>query len=153
MSADPMAPQALARDMIGRETKPPGGADQRAVAAHAVCERLHQELSRWVGADGCHALFARAFARAERAFPALESITLRWRTMPRLEGVMEAIKSFGGDAIANALAALIETVIDLLERLVGNDIAVLLVKRSSQPTADIAGPDAGKNAKAMGGTS
>jgi hypothetical protein len=153
MAADPPTAHALARDMVAFETKQPDGPDQRAVAAHAVCERLHVELSRWVGADGCHALFARAIARAENAHPALKSIRLHWLTMPRLEGVTEAVQAHGAQAIASGLQATIEIVIELLERLVGNDITMLLVQRSSQATTDGAGPDAGKNRKTMGGAS
>jgi hypothetical protein len=131
MTKQPLAAQAITQDMIAREARHQDSAGARATAAHTICERLHLELSRWVGADGCHALFARALSQVEASWPALESILLHWRTLPRLEGVPEAIQTHGADVIASALEATIVAVIELLQRLVGNDIALLLVKRSS----------------------
>src|SRR2546430_8331636 len=91
---DPPARQ-IARRLI--DSRHPGrrGADSRARGAAAVCEDLFRDLSRWVGSDGCHALFTRALAEARTECPALDQIQLRPQSEPYVEGVAETIMSHG----------------------------------------------------------
>jgi len=112
--------------------RPPdrAGGDTAARTAAAACDHLYRELSRWVGPDGSHALFARAIAEARADTPALEHIQLRALSELYIDGVAEAIMGHGDDATADALEAMLVHLVELLGRLVGNDMATNLIARS-----------------------
>jgi len=99
-------------------------------AAAAACDQLYRELSRWVGPDGCHALFTRALAQARTESPALEQIQLRARSEPYIDGVAETIMAHGDPATAEGLEAMLVHLIELLGRLIGDDMAMKLIERS-----------------------
>ena len=103
--------------------------------AVGACDQVHRELSRWVGTDGCHALFTRALAQATTEFPPLRKIQLRVRSEPYLEGVSEAIKAHGDDETTEALQALLIRLVELLGRLIGDDMAMKLIDRSVAASA------------------
>lgn len=119
-----------AREIARRLVESRGPELVGARSAAGACDQLYRELSRWVGADGCHALFTRALAQATTDFPALGRIQLRARSEPYLEGVSEAIKAHGDDKTAEALQALLVRLVDLLGRLIGDDMATKLIDRS-----------------------
>ena len=99
-------------------------------AAAAACDQLYRELSRWVGPDGCHALFTRALAQARTEYPALGQIQLRARSEPYIDGVAETIMAHGDPATAEGLEAMLVHLIELLGRLIGDDMAMKLIDRS-----------------------
>jgi hypothetical protein len=111
-------------------------------AAAAACDQLYRELSRWVGPDGCHALFTRALAQARTEYPALGQIQLRARSEPYIDGVAETIMAHGDPATAEGLEAMLVHLIELLGRLIGDDMAMKLIERSlaasdrGDPTSD-----------------
>lgn len=100
-------------------------------ATLATCERLYRELSRWVGSVGCHALFTRALADAQASHPLLFSVRLQNRAQPYFEGTAEIIDVCGASATADALEAMLVTLVELLGRLIGDDMAVKLILQSS----------------------
>jgi hypothetical protein len=106
------------------------GADSRARAAAAACEDLYRDLSRWVGTDGCHALFTRALAEARLEYPALDEIQLRPRSGPYVDGVAETIMSNGDPATAEGLESMLVRLVELLGRLIGDDMATKLIDQS-----------------------
>jgi hypothetical protein len=87
-------------------------------------------LARWVGSDGCDALFARAFGEARSSNPALTHIRLHARSDPYVQGVAESITAHGEPATVTALESMLAGLVDLLRRLIGNDIAAKLIERS-----------------------
>jgi len=101
-----------------------------AAAAAAACDRLSRELSWWFGADGCHALVTRALAQAKARHPALGEIQLRSGAQPCIDGLEKAIKSYGDAATAEAFEVMIGLLVELLERLIGDDIALKLMDQS-----------------------
>jgi hypothetical protein len=111
-------------------------------AAAAACDHLYWGLSRWVGSDGCHALFTRALSQARTDHPALGQIQFRARTEPYIEGVAETIIAHGDAATANALESMVVRLVELLGRLIGDDMATKLIERSlassdrGDPTSD-----------------
>jgi hypothetical protein len=104
--------------------------DSPARTAAAACDRLYRELSRWVGRDGCHALFTRALAQARMEHPALRTIQLHARAEPYIDGVAETIIAQGDPATAEALEAMLVSLVELLGRLIGDDMAMKLIGRS-----------------------
>ena len=114
-----------------------------AIAARDACESVAVEFSRWVGARGYDALMLRVLSEARPAHPALEQIHFQIRPEPGLTGVAESIERHGPAATARALGALLESILALLTRLIGEDLVVTFVENSMKngrrPTA--AGPD------------
>ena len=130
MSPELTSAEQLARRLIERRQPQPGEAGDEARAAAAVCNHLYRGLSRWVGADGCNALFARALAEARAGHPALMQIQLRARSDPYVDGVAETIIAHGEAATGEGLEAMLVRLIALLDRLVGNEMAMKLIEQS-----------------------
>jgi len=115
----------------------------RARTVALACDALNRELSRWVGPDGCHALFKRSITQARTESGALDKIQLRPGADPYVEGVEESIRSHGDAAAAAALETVLVNVIELLGRLVGESMATKLIERSiaSAPHDDATSDD------------
>ncbi|MDQ3699209.1 MAG: hypothetical protein M3373_14485 [Gemmatimonadota bacterium] len=120
----------LTRRLVAREAAQGDAPDIAAGAVHAACERAYQALSRWLGANGALALFTRALAQAQAGHPLLRNIRLRTRSEFGLEGVTESIQVHGAAAVAAGLESLLVALLELLGRLVGDDMAARLVEQS-----------------------
>ena len=124
----------IARRLVDSRRHERTGADTPARAAASTCEHLYRELSRWVGPDGCHALFTRALAQAKPEHPALGQIQLRPRSDPYVDGVAATIMAHGDAATAEALESLLVHLVELLGRLIGDDMVMKLIERGlSEP--------------------
>jgi hypothetical protein len=124
---------ALARRLLARAGTPTdaGHAPREPVAAAEwVARALAAELSRWLGPYGYHTLLARALADALHAHPALAAVRVRAPSDPTLEGLADAARTHGSDAVADAAAGLLAGVVDLLGRLIGEDMAAGLLERA-----------------------
>jgi hypothetical protein len=136
--ADPVKPsqsdearaRQIARRLVNSRQSHGTGGDSRARAAAVACEDLYRDLARWVGRDGCHALFTRALAQARTDHPELEEVRLRPLSQPYVEGVAETIMSHGDAATAEALESMLVHLVELLGRLIGDDMATNLIERS-----------------------
>lgn len=124
-SAQELTRRLLAREAAGRE--PP---DDAATAAGLACERTYRELARWLGPAGCRALFVRALSRSRSEHPALAEIRVGDRSEPALDGVAQSIQLHGASAVALGLEALLVALLELLGRLIGDDMAARLVGES-----------------------
>ena len=120
----------IARRLIDSRRQQRTGADTDARAAASACDHLYRELSRWVGVDGCHALFTRALAQARAEHPALSQIQLHARSEPYIDGVAATIMAHGDAATAEALESMLVRLVELLGRLIGDDMAMKLIERS-----------------------
>jgi hypothetical protein len=129
-SRDDPAARKTARRLINARRSEGAGRDSAARAAAAACDHLYRELSRWVGPDGCHALFTRALAEARIEHPGLQEIQLRARSEPYVDGVAETIMARGDPATADALESVVVRLIELLGRLIGDDMATKLIERT-----------------------
>lgn len=130
MSPDPK--REIARRLIDSRRQDPTGAETAARAAASACDQLYHELSRWVGVDGCHALFMRALAQARTEppeHPALAQIQLHPRSEPHIEGLAATIMAFGDAATAEAFESVLVRLVELLGRLIGDDMATKLIGR------------------------
>jgi hypothetical protein len=128
MSQDPR--REIARRLIDSRRQERTGADTAARAAASACDHLYRELSRWVGVDGCHALFTRALSQARVEHAALTPIQLNARSEPYIDGLAAAIMAYGDAGTAEALESMLVRLLELLGRLIGDDMAMKLVGRS-----------------------
>jgi hypothetical protein len=124
------AAREIVRSLISTRPHSKKGGDTAARTAAAACDSLYRELSRWVGPDGCHALFARALAETRSQYPALEKIQLRARSEPYVEGVADSIMARGDPETAEALESMLVRLVELLGRLIGDDMAGKLIDRT-----------------------
>jgi hypothetical protein len=130
MAPAPVTARQLAKRLVDRETSTGTSETTRASATALAGEGLYRALSRWIGSDGCHALFTRSRAQEQPANRALESLQLSPRHDPYITGVEESIGEYGNDATADALESMIVGMIELLGRLIGVDMATSLIERS-----------------------
>jgi len=141
-SKDRLSARQITRRLIKSRQRERKASDGRARTTSVACDDLYLELSRWVGLDGCHALFTRALASARTESAALDQIQLRPGSEPYLDGVAESIISRGDAATAEALEAMLVHVVELLGRLIGDDMATKLIERSiAAPKRDNATSD------------
>jgi hypothetical protein len=147
MKAETPTLRELARRLVAPQTSTGGAADLSSAAANRMCEQLYRDLSRWIGADGCHALFARALARTQASHPAMRDIRLGGQSDSCLEGVAESVQVHGASAVAEALEEMLVALIELLGRLIGDDMASQLIELSAaRDGQDPASPRAGRAA-------
>lgn len=118
--------QTVAR-LISREIP---GLSSQTDSVIATCEEAYVALSRWVGADGCHALFSRALSEARSEFPALSNIKLNPHKQPYMIGAAESRNKHGDASLAEGLESVLVRVFALLSRLIGKDIADKLIQHS-----------------------
>lgn len=130
LSRDQPPARQIARRLIDSRRSERAGGETAARAAAAACDHLYRALSRWVGSDGCHALFTRALAQARTEYPVLGQIQLRARSEPYIDGVAETIMAHGNAATAEALESMLVRLVELLGRLIGDDMAMKLIERS-----------------------
>jgi hypothetical protein len=122
--------QELARRLLARDAPVKDAPDAVAARTGQVCGRVSASLSRWFGIDGTNALFARALVQAQTDHPALANVRYSRKSAICLEGVAESVRIHGADAAADGVAAILTALIELLGRLIGEDIAMRLVEQS-----------------------
>lgn len=127
MSPETPSARALSRRLIAREDVEADGPEGTPSSAWAACERACGTLARWLGANGCRALVARALKQARDDHPALDPLFLRTEPGPALGGVAESIGTHGAAAVEAGLEALLVALVELLGRLVGDDVAARLL--------------------------
>jgi hypothetical protein len=120
----------LATKLVHREAKRGHNPTTKASAAALAGEELYRALSRWIGSDGCHALFTRARAQEQPANRPLDSLQLSPRHDPYIIGLNESVGEYGDSATAEAIESMIVGMIELLGRLIGVEMATSLIERS-----------------------
>lgn len=95
-----------------------------AAASDRLCAQLRAGLGSWIGGDGYATLLQRALDHAVPAHPALAALTARHGS---LEGVGAAALAHGAPAVSAGILAVVTSLIELLSRLIGEDMALRLV--------------------------
>jgi hypothetical protein len=98
-----------------------------AVAATHMCAGLRVGLSRWVGAMGYRALIDRALLLARAEHPALGSLSCHGEDGA---GDTAAVRAHSAAEVATGMVALVAALVELLGRIVGEEMAVRLVEQS-----------------------
>ena len=89
-----------------------------------------------MGDAGCAALLARALARTEGAHPVLKDLHGRADEGIRLDGIATSANAHGIETVTAAIEALIGALVDILTRLIGDDMAIRLLDHDGhQPPA------------------
>ena len=102
--------------------------------------RFTDALRQSLGEAGCAALLARALARTEGAYPALKDLRRPGDDDIHFDDVAASVDGRGVEDVAAAIEALIGSVIDILTRLIGEDMAIRLfddnVSQPAHPSRD-----------------
>lgn len=101
----------------------------RLAATNTVCEHLLVEIGRWIGAEACDTLAARALATAARSHPLLVGVQLRRGTGAVLDGLPTGADA---DDLLAAVGGFLVAFIELLARFVGESMAIQLALRSRE---------------------
>ena len=131
MSSQALSARELTRRLVARAVLKSAGPDGAALAAQAACERTYRDLARFLGQTGAQALLTRALALALVEYPFLKEIRLGRRSEPGLDGITGIVQVHGVPAVAAGLEAVLETLLGLLGRLIGDDMAAQLVEQNS----------------------
>lgn len=148
VSPDLPSARQLARRLINRGRDEEVKSPDTALLAAATLDRLYLDLAQWVGFDGCHTLFSRALAEARSEYPLLETIQLRARSTPYLEGVAETIQKHGDRETTEALESMLVMLIELLGRLIGENMATILIERGFAGSGEDEAGGEGRRAEA-----
>jgi hypothetical protein len=109
-----------------------GAPEEMAAAAEQGCARLQAVLTRWIGADGYRALVGRALAQARAAHPAIAGLQCQGVDV---QGVAAAVGAHSAAEVREGILALVALLIDLLSRVIGEEMAVRLVEQAGGGSA------------------
>lgn len=128
MSQDDSPARKFARRLIDCEGIDSSGSNTTADARRAV-ERVWNELSKWTGVDGCHALLTRAVALARAENPVLlRNARVGSRSRSWLEGVADNPSTNAAYAGNEGIESILTALMELLGRLVGDQIAINMLQ-------------------------
>ena len=123
----PSSARALATEIFGSELEGARTAAAAAVAAERVFQRLSENLVRWVGAEGSQALFARARTLAQTRSEALRVIPPPARSALFLDALVANSEPHDPAPVIEGAMTIVVALIELLARLVGEDLALKLL--------------------------
>ncbi len=115
-------------------TRTAGGAtdpDEVAAAADRICTGLRVGLGRWIGAGGYRALLERARLGVRAEHPALDDFSCLGGDD---SGLAAAVREQGAAGLSAAVVALVAELVELLGRIIGDDMAVQLVDQILTPS-------------------
>jgi len=87
-----------------------------------------------MGDDGSSALLARALARTEADHPALTNLRRRNEANIHPDGVVASVEAHGIAAVTAAIEALLAALVEILSRLIGEDMAIRLIDQDAPPS-------------------
>jgi hypothetical protein len=100
-------------------------------AADQMFKRLRIELGRWIGSHGYQLLLERSLREAEAEHRALTGLACLGEDCPALG---DAVRTHGPGDVGAGLVTLVTVLIDLLGRIVGEEMAIRLVEQSGKPS-------------------
>jgi len=107
---------------VGDSTTP----DDVAVAATRMCTELRVGLTRWVGAMGYRALIDRALLLGRAEHSALGSLSCHGGDEPVTTA---GVRAHSAAEVATGMVALVAALVELLGRIIGEEMAVRLVEQ------------------------
>jgi hypothetical protein len=110
------------------DTKSP---DEVAAAVERTCIQLRAGLGRWIGAMGYRTLLDRALVLARAEHPALGSLSCYGGDE---EMITAAVRAHGAAEVAAGMVALVAGLVELLGRIIGEEMAVRLVEQTGVQT-------------------
>ena len=126
MQGSPAATE-VARHHWARAAGDTNTLEEVAATAERTCTQLQAGLARWVGTEGYRALIDRALLLARAEHPVLGGLSCHGGDQP---ATTAAVRAHSAAEVATGMVALVATLIDLLSRIVGEEMAVELVNQA-----------------------
>ena len=117
----------VARDFWARDAVDVSAPEEVIAAADRICVQLQAGLVRWVGKEGYRALLHRVLELARVEHPALSRVSCNGSDE---QEIAAAVRAHGTAEVTAGMVALVATLIDLLGRIVGEEMAVELVNQA-----------------------
>ena len=117
----------VARDLWARDAVDVGAPEEVIAAAERICVQLQAGLVRWVGKEGYRALLHRVLELARAEHPALSRVSCYGSDE---QEIAAAVRAHGTAEVTAGMVALVATLIDLLGRIIGEEMAVELVNQA-----------------------
>ena len=117
----------VARGLWARDAVDVSAPEEVIAAAERICVQLQAGLVRWVGTMGYRALLDRAVELARAEHPALSRLSCNGSDE---QEIAAAVRAHGAGEVTAGMVALVATLIDLLSRTVGEEMAVELVNQA-----------------------
>lgn len=130
----PFSSVQLARRLLACDT-PPGTTDPEVVAVglRKTCARISNALRNTLGNDGCSALLARALARTEGQHPLIADLRQSGEGHISFDGLVASVDEHGIGPVSAAIEAMLAALVDILVRLVGEDMTIRLTTADAAP--------------------
>lgn len=116
-----------ARDLWARDAVDVGAPEEVIAAAERICVQLQAGLVRWIGTEGYRALVHRGLELARAEHPALSRLSCNGSDE---QEIAAAVRAHGAAEVTAGMVALVATLIALLSRTVGEEMAVELVNQA-----------------------
>jgi hypothetical protein len=132
----------VARRLWARTAADASTPGEVAAAAERLCTQLRSGLGRWIGADGYRVLLDRALALVRPAHPALGGLSCLGEDNPT---TATAAQAYGAREVAAGIVALVAALIELLGRIIGDEMAARLVEQTgvASPRRTVSTPSQG----------
>jgi hypothetical protein len=121
------AAKEAARQLWVHEGLDAAAPQEMAAAAEQGCARLRAGLTRWIGSDGYGSLVDRALQQARAGHPSLAGLQCQ---AGDVQGVAAVVGVHGAAEVREGIVELVALLIDLLGRLIGEDMATRLVEQA-----------------------
>jgi len=121
----------VARRLWARAAGDTSVPEEIAAAAERMCTQLRAELGRWIGAEGYRALLDRALGLARAEHPALGDFSCLGGDEP---GTIAAVRAHGAGGVTAGVVELVAALMELLGRIIGEEMAVRLVEQIGTPS-------------------
>ena len=129
------SPAEAAEYLWACATRDSGAPADVGAAAEYLCNELGAELGRWIGADGFRALVQRALVIARAQHPALNGFSCLGKSQAENTAATDLAQTFGAAETAAGMVALLSALIELLGRILGDEMALHLVAQIEVPSS------------------
>jgi hypothetical protein len=144
-----VADEAARQEQSASESHPEAHGAEHLISGERALDRLRNNLARWFGPEGVDALITRALDKTRLQHPMLSAVERDPSGVHRIasaEDLRETPAGGGNNAseMATAVAALIATILELVGRLIGDDMTWHLVGQiwpESRSAASLSGDD------------
>lgn len=142
LASSEVARRILARDALAPENETGSVTPETAIfALQRSCIRVSDALRNSMGDAGCAALLARALARTEQAHPVLKDLHGRADEGIRLDRIAASAEAHGIESVTAAMEAVIGALVDILTRLIGDDMTTRLLDYDGSRPSQSGGAD------------
>ncbi|MEO7136721.1 MAG: hypothetical protein ABI037_03300 [Gemmatimonadales bacterium] len=117
----------VARDLWVRDAVDVSAPEEVVAAAERICVQLQAGLARWVGTEGYRALLLRVLELTRAEHPALSRVSCNGSDE---QEIAAAVRAHSAAEVTAGMVALVATLIDLLSRIIGEEMAVELVNQA-----------------------